>query len=140
MLRAKRLLISFATFHEQSCALLSASVCIVRRGFCFSSGGFDDKMSGKSLPKWIKPEGDGELKLYNSLTREKVICCYFRPVNYFFQVISLQKKFYVCLMQHMTSLLKPANQINIRLILLPSLVIIQSTSLLCLFPTLIYSE
>ena len=29
-------------------------------------------MSGKSLPKWIQPEGTGELKLYNSLTREKV--------------------------------------------------------------------
>ncbi|KAJ7387869.1 Cysteine--tRNA ligase, cytoplasmic [Desmophyllum pertusum] len=28
-------------------------------------------MSGRSLPKWIKPEGNGELKLYNSLTREK---------------------------------------------------------------------
>ena len=29
-------------------------------------------MSGRSLPKWIEPEGTGELKLYNSLTREKV--------------------------------------------------------------------
>lgn len=38
----------------------------------------DDKMSGKSLPKWIKPEGDGELKLYNSLTREKNV---FVPQN-----------------------------------------------------------
>ncbi|KAL9955644.1 hypothetical protein ACROYT_G036997 [Oculina patagonica] len=35
-------------------------------------------MSGKSLPKWIKPEGDGELNLYNSLTREKNV---FVPQN-----------------------------------------------------------
>ena len=70
MLRAKRLFTAFTKFHEQSCALVS-SVCIVRRSF--ASGDLDDNMSGKSLPKWLKPEGDGELKLYNSLTREKVI-------------------------------------------------------------------
>lgn len=87
MLRAKRLLIAFTKFHEQSCALVPSSVGVVRRRLCFSSGDLD-KMSGKSLPKWIKPEGDGELKLYNSLTREKVNCCHFRPVNFFFQVIS----------------------------------------------------
>ena len=83
MLRTKRLLIAFTKSHEQSCALVSSSVCIVRRSLCCSSGGLDDKMSGKSLPKWIKPEGDGELKLYNSLTREKVNCCYFRLVIFF---------------------------------------------------------
>ena len=79
MLRTKRLLIVFTKLHEQSCALASSSVCVVRRSLCSSSGGLslDDNMSGKSLPKWIKPEGDGELKLYNSLTREKVNCCYF---------------------------------------------------------------
>ena len=124
MLRTKRLLIAFTQFHERSCALVSSSVCtsIVRRSLCSSSGGFglDDKMSGKSLPKWIKPEGDGELKLYNSLTREKVICYYFRPADYFpFQVVS------ICLMQH-DFVIVPANQINIRLILSPSLLIIQS--------------
>ena len=126
MFRTKRLLIAFTKFHEQSCALVSSSVCVVRRSLCSSSGGLslDDNMSGKSLPKWIKPEGDGELKLYNSLTREKVNCCYFWPVDYFlFQVVN------ICLMQYNTSLLKPANQINIRLILPPSLVIIRSESL-----------
>jgi len=35
-------------------------------------------MSGRSLPKWIEPEGTGELKLYNSLTREKNV---FVPQN-----------------------------------------------------------
>jgi len=77
MLRSKRLLIAFTKSHEQSCALVSSSACIVRRSLCFSSGGVDDKMSGKSLPTWIKPEGDGELKLYNSLTREKVNYIFF---------------------------------------------------------------
>lgn len=125
MLRAKRLFIAFTKFHEQSSALVS-SVCIVRRSF--SSGDLDDKMSGKSLPKWIKPEGDGELKLYNSLTREKVNCWYFRPVNYIFLVI-------ICLMQYDIFIdMKSANQINIRSILPPSLLIIQSKSLLGFFP------
>ena len=81
MLRAKRLFTAFTKFHEQSCALVS-SVCIVRRSF--ASGELDDNMSGKSLPKWIKPEGDGELKLYNSLTREKVIFFKLCPANFFF--------------------------------------------------------
>lgn len=131
MLRAKRLFIAFTKFHEQSSALIS-SVCIVQRSF--SSGDLDGKMSGKSLPKWIKPEGDGELKLYNSLTREKVNCWYFRPVSYIFLVI-------ICLMQYDIFIdMKSANQINIRSILPPSLLIIQSKSLLVFFSMLIYSE
>ena len=124
MFRTKRVLIAFTKFHEQSCALVTSPVSIVRKSLCSSSGGssLDDKMSGKSLPKWIKPEGDGELKLYNSLTREKVSCCYFRPVFWLFF-------FSGC--KHLSDatwllFLKPANQINIRLILHPALVIIQS--------------
>lgn len=136
MFRTKRVLIAFTKFHEQSCALVTSPVSIVRKSLCSSSGGssLDDKMSGKSLPKWIKPEGDGELKLYNSLTREKVNCCYFRPVFllfFFFHVVS------ICLMQHDFFFLKPANQINIRLILHPALVIIQSYHF---FSTLICSK
>ena len=144
MFRTKRLLIAFTKFHEQSCALVSSSVCVVRRSLCSSSGrlSLDDKMSGKSLPKWIKPEGDGELKLYNSLTREKVNKLSFSTCWLF--------SFSGC--KHLSDatwlfLLKPANQINIRLILPASLVIIQSESLFfhinlfrenhggCLFPS-----
>ena len=78
MLRARRLFVAFTKFQEQRSTL----VYIVRRSF--SSGNFGDNMSGKSLPKWIKPEGDGELKLYNSLTREKVrISLLFCPVIFF---------------------------------------------------------
>lgn len=67
MLKARRLFVDLTKFHKQKSTL----VYIVRRSF--ASGDLNDiNMSGKSLPKWIKPEGDGELKLYNSLTREKV--------------------------------------------------------------------
>ena len=31
-----------------------------------------EDMSSKNLPRWRHPEGHGELKLYNSFTREKV--------------------------------------------------------------------
>ena len=41
-------------------------------------------MSGRSLPKWIEPEGTGELRLYNSLTREKVrVSRFFRFRSFF---------------------------------------------------------
>jgi hypothetical protein len=30
------------------------------------------EMSSKNLPSWRQPEGHGELKIFNSLTREKV--------------------------------------------------------------------
>lgn len=73
MLRVKRLLVAVTNFHQQKSTCVS-SVHILRRTFssAVSSGEFEDKMSGKSMPKWIQPEGHGELKLYNSLTREKV--------------------------------------------------------------------
>lgn len=80
MLKARRLFADLTKFHKQKSTL----VYIVRRSF--ASGDFNDiNMSGKSLPKWIKPEGDGELKLYNSLTREKVRAfLLFYPVIFFF--------------------------------------------------------
>lgn len=73
MLKFKRLILAATKFQEQRTSLVS-SVHIIRRtcSFVVSSDEFLDKMSGKSMPKWIQPEGNGELKLYNSLTREKV--------------------------------------------------------------------
>lgn len=93
MLRARRLFVALTKFHEQKSTL----VCIVRRSF--SAGDFGDiNMSGKSLPKWVKPEGDGELKLYNSLTREKVrISLLFCSVIFFFSVYN---GCVICLMQY----------------------------------------
>lgn len=74
MLKFKRLILAAIKFQEQRTTLVS-SVHIIRRTYSsvVSSDEFLDKMSGKSMPKWIQPEGNGELKLYNSLTREKVI-------------------------------------------------------------------
>ena len=73
MLKFKRLILAATKFQEQRTSLVS-SVHIIRRTYSsvVSSDEFLDKMSGKSMPKWIQPEGNGELKLYNSLTREKV--------------------------------------------------------------------
>lgn len=73
MLKFKRLILAAIKFQEQRTTLVS-SVHIIRRTYSsvVSSDEFLDKMSGKSMPKWIQPEGNGELKLYNSLTREKV--------------------------------------------------------------------
>lgn len=71
MLRTKRLFVAFTKYQEQKTrSLLLSSLYIVRRSFSWEDP--DVNMSGKSLPKWIEPEGTGELKLYNSLTREKV--------------------------------------------------------------------
>lgn len=72
MLKFKRLILAATKFQEQRTSLVS-SVHIIRRtcSSVVSSDEFLDKMSGKSMPKWIQPEGNGELKLYNSLTREK---------------------------------------------------------------------
>lgn len=73
MLKFKRLILAAIKFQDQRTTLVS-SVHIIRRtcSSVVSSDEFLDKMSGKSMPKWIQPEGNGELKLYNSLTREKV--------------------------------------------------------------------
>ena len=48
---------------------------VLSRNFSYESW----KMSTKTLPKWRKPEGDSELRIYNSLTKEKVcnMGCYF---------------------------------------------------------------
>lgn len=107
MLRARRLFVALTKFHEQKSTL----VCIVRRSF--SAGDFGDiNMSGKSLPKWVKPEGDGELKLYNSLTREKVrISLLFCSVIFFFQCVQ-----WLCDLSDAIQLLllKSTNQVCIR--------------------------
>ena len=73
MLKFKRLILAAIKFQERRTTLAS-SVHIIRRtcSSVVSSDEFLDNMSGKSMPKWIQPEGNGELKLYNSLTREKV--------------------------------------------------------------------
>ena len=69
MLRTRHFLVAFTKCRDQkSSSLFSSSWYIIRRSFSRE----DTNMSGKSLPKWIQPEGTGELKLYNSLTREKV--------------------------------------------------------------------
>ena len=69
MLRIRN--ISFATLKYQEAkgsSVFLSSFHLVRRRFFKEA----EEMSGRSLPKWIAPEGCGELKLYNSLTREKV--------------------------------------------------------------------
>ena len=70
MLKIKN--ISFAALKYQkakgSSVFLSSFEHLVQRRFSKEA----EEMSGRSLPKWIAPEGCGELKLYNSLTREKV--------------------------------------------------------------------
>ena len=74
MLRTRRFLVALTKCRDQkSSSLFSSSWYIIRRSFSRE----DTNMSGKSLPKWIQPEGTGELKLYNSLTREKVRFFYF---------------------------------------------------------------
>lgn len=74
MLRTRRFLVALTKCRDQkSSSLFSSSWYIIRR----SVSREDTNMSGKSLPKWIQPEGTGELKLYNSLTREKVRFFYF---------------------------------------------------------------
>lgn len=75
MLRIKN--ISFATLKYQEAkgsSVFLSSLHLVRRRFSKEA----EEMSGRSLPKWIAPEGCGELKLYNSLTREKNV---FVPQN-----------------------------------------------------------
>ena len=75
MLKFKRLILAATKFQEQRTSLVSSVQYLLIRRTCssvVSSDEFLDKMSGKSMPKWIQPEGNGELKLYNSLTREKV--------------------------------------------------------------------
>ena len=87
MLRIKN--ISFATLKYQEAkgsSVFLSSFHLVGRRFSKEA----EEMSGRSLPKWIAPEGCGELKLYNSLTREKVwfrnciFCCFFFFHYYFF--------------------------------------------------------
>lgn len=74
MLRTRRFLVALTKCCDQkSSSLFSSSWYVIRR----SVSREDTNMSGKSLPKWIQPEGTGELKLYNSLTREKVRFFYF---------------------------------------------------------------
>ena len=83
--------ISFATLKYQeakgSSLFLSSFHLVGRR-----SSKEAEEMSGRSLPKWIAPEGCGELKLYNSLTREKVwfhncfFCSFFFPLLLFFRL------------------------------------------------------
>ena len=73
MLKFKRLILAAIKFQERRTTLVSSVHIILRTcSSVVSSDEFLDKMSGKSMPKWIQPEGNGELKLYNSLTREKV--------------------------------------------------------------------
>jgi len=75
MLRIKN--ISFATLKYQEAkgsSVFLSSFHLVGRRFSKEA----EEMSGRSLPKWIAPEGCGELKLYNSLTREKNV---FVPQN-----------------------------------------------------------
>ena len=81
--------ISFATLKYQEAkgsSVFLSSFHLVGRRFSKEA----EEMSGRSLPKWIAPEGCGELKLYNSLTREKVwfhnciFCCFF---FFFFMII-----------------------------------------------------
>ena len=87
MLRIKN--ISFATLKYQEAkgsSVFLSSFHLVGRRFSKEA----EEMSGRSLPKWIAPEGCGELKLYNSLTREKVwfrnciFCCFFFFHYYYF--------------------------------------------------------
>ena len=89
MLRIKN--ISFATLKYQEAkgsSVFLSSFHLVGRRFSKEA----EEMSGRSLPKWIAPEGCGELKLYNSLTREKVwfrnciFCCFFFLHCYFFDL------------------------------------------------------
>lgn len=68
MLRARHFLVAFTKCCDQKSSSLFSSSWYIIRSFSRE----DTNMSGKSLPKWIQPEGTGELKLYNSLTREKV--------------------------------------------------------------------
>ena len=90
MLRIKN--ISFATLKYQEAkgsSVFLSSFDLVRKRFSKEA----EEMSGRSLPKWIAPEGCGELKLYNSLTREKVwfrnfilCCCFLFHYYYFFDL------------------------------------------------------
>ena len=69
MFKIKNIVLTSLKYHElKGSFFFVSSLHIVRRRF--SKEG--ENMSGRSLPKWIAPEGSGELKLYNSLTREKV--------------------------------------------------------------------
>lgn len=75
MFKIKNIVLTSLKYHElKGSFFFVSSLHIVRRRF--SKEG--ENMSGRSLPKWIAPEGSGELKLYNSLTREKNV---FVPQN-----------------------------------------------------------
>ena len=109
MLRAGRLFFVLTKCHERnSSVLVSSSLQIVRRSFYAE----DTNMSGKSLPKWIPPEGTGELKLYNSLTREKVRVSFCLLM---FFLCSKRIFTFVCnLMQFFLPFIGSTNRIHIR--------------------------
>ena len=84
MLRTRHFLVAFTKCRDQkSSSLFSSSWYIIHRSFSRE----DTNMSGKSLPKWIQPEGTGELKLYNSLTREKVRIFFISSIFSFSSVV-----------------------------------------------------
>jgi len=52
--------------------LRSRRVLQVKTVVKFSTTPIHFTMANKNLPSWKQPEGHGELKIFNSLTREKV--------------------------------------------------------------------
>ena len=65
----------FAAVSELFISSVKSSSCSRVTTFALSKRNFvsdPENMANKTLPKWRKPEGNSELRIYNSLTREKV--------------------------------------------------------------------